>query len=533
MFDFKGFISALLNKNNDSSISNLKSATILVRELPESDIHKALQEIVKALTGLNTNTRTPLKERIRVLLYLDEKAFTLQQTLCKEFLSALDAPETMPHGLLPTILQFWEEMDTAYQLCIRLYAENPGNAKIQEQMPLLTAKGLHYLAMRTKWQHICYQPVERQTWRHLHRLYLFAERENFDKTQVKLYANRSETTCASEYMQAMLLHLANPAGLLPAQIEMVDAWLDSWAQSVNIEKDFRPQRQLYAVNLGDAKPARKQRRNMQGEKYRYWGIGLLRINITKTIERLQHNKRLKHLKPDDAALEPEHIDLIEKVSDRWAGQNTSRVHERVTAEKPLQVSKHFANIVTCMKSSKKTAGSISCNMENSIMTDRESIEKAGEELASNTHHWWLENESLNGYGITFAHHSKTDPLRIGTLVGLKDTAGKSCCIGIVRRIHHETPRKVQAGIQALSKSPVLVKLHPPQGESGPTAHGIYLPEYFKHQQGHRLLMPREGYAQGKMMQFKAQGKTYAIRLQKAEEHGSDYIQTGFDVVAKV
>ena len=74
MFDFKGLINALLRKKNDDPVGDLKSATIWVQELPKSDIGQAQQEIVKALGSLNNNPATGLKERIRVMLYLDEKA---------------------------------------------------------------------------------------------------------------------------------------------------------------------------------------------------------------------------------------------------------------------------------------------------------------------------------------------------------------------------------------------------------------------------------------------------------------------------
>ena len=120
--------------------------------------------------------------------------------------------------------------------------------------------------MQAKWAYLRYMPVEGAVWRNLHRLYLFAEREKFEKTPVKLFPDSSdETSCLSEYLQPMMLMLANPESLQPQQINQVDGWLDTWAKSVSLETEFRPHRQLYAVNLGDTKPARSLRRNMLGE----------------------------------------------------------------------------------------------------------------------------------------------------------------------------------------------------------------------------------------------------------------------------
>ena len=143
----------------------------------------------------------------------------------------------------------------------------------------------------------------------------------------------------------------------------------------------------------------------------------------------------------------------------------------------------------------------------------------------------MENESLSGYGVTFTRSGKV-PLKIGTLVGLKASTGKSIAIGIVRRISNEPPLKVHAGIQTLSQAAIAVELHPLPGEQGMSGPAIYLPELPKLALGRSLLLPAPAHTPARLVQLKAQGKTYTIRLHAAVEHGPDYVQTGFDVVAK-
>lgn len=531
MFDFKGLINALFRKGSDGPVGDLKSATIWVQELPQNDIHQAQQEIVKALGALNRNQGTSLKERIRVLLYLDDKARSLQETLCHEYLAASDDTDSAARQQLPTILQFWEEMGTAYEHCIRSFAKNPGNAKIREQLPLLTAKALHFHAMQAKWSHLRYLPVEAHVWRRLHRLYQFAEQEKIDRIPVQLDPQKDDTTCTSEYLQPMMLLLANPASLRPAQIESVDLWLDSWAKSLVIEADFRPHRQLYAVNLGDTKPARKLRRNMLGEKYRYWGIGLMLVAITKIVEQLKRGELPARLKLGENCRLPSCLDLIEEVSERWSGQSTTRKHARVTAEKSLLVMQDFSNIVAYLQGGKNSGIAATFSIEST--NAQPSLKPSGEPelFESGAQQWQVENESLSGYGVTFTRSGKGQ-LKIGTLVGLKANAGKSIAIGIVRRISNEPPHKVQAGIQTLSQTAIIVELHPLPGEQGMSGPAIYLPELPKLALGRSLLLPASAHAPARLVQLKAQGKTYTIRLHAAVEHGPDYVQAGFDVVAK-
>ncbi|MGL6042180.1 MAG: PilZ domain-containing protein, partial [Deefgea sp.] len=65
MFDFKSLISAILGKSKNEGVYDLKSATVMMKELPESDILQAQIEIIKALQQINGNPRTNIKERFK------------------------------------------------------------------------------------------------------------------------------------------------------------------------------------------------------------------------------------------------------------------------------------------------------------------------------------------------------------------------------------------------------------------------------------------------------------------------------------
>ena len=58
MFDFKGLVSALFNNaSTQSKVHNLRSATQMLKALPESDMLMAQVEIVRALKQLNQNEK--------------------------------------------------------------------------------------------------------------------------------------------------------------------------------------------------------------------------------------------------------------------------------------------------------------------------------------------------------------------------------------------------------------------------------------------------------------------------------------------
>lgn len=540
MFDFSGFINAILHKRSDDPVGDLKSATVWVQELPLADVHKAQAEIGKALSSLNENKKMSLKERLRVCMYLNEKAKGLQEQLCRDFLATMEDPHAPERAYLTTILHFWEEMATAYQICIRSFAHDPVT-KLWPQIHVITARAIYHFAMQAKWAHLRYLPVEGSAWRNLHRLYLFAEREGFDKTPVKLFPDSADdTTCLSEYVQPLLLQLASPDSLRPQQIDMVDRWLDTWAKSVSLENEFRPHRQLYAVNLGDTKPARNLRRNMLGEKYRYFGVGFLMVTIEKAVEQLKAGEVPARLGLGEDCRLPHCLDLIELVARRWSKKDTQRKHERQPNVRVVHVAQGLREIIHQLKPGAKTrrvvpqGEAVSLEVMHTIGGTPDMNTQSGEELFEpSLDQWIMENESVSGYGATF-NPTGRNGLKIGTLIGLKPENNRHFLIGVVRRINKSPASKTYVGLETMSQAPIPVELHTLPDGAKPTSRtdAIYLLEVPQTRTPRSLLLKKNNYQAGRMLQLKAQGKAYTIRLQQPLEETDDYTRIAFDVLAR-
>ncbi len=534
MFDFKGLIGALLRRPPAEGIHNLKSATIWVQELPQGDIHQAQAEIVKTVASLNNNTKISVKERVRTILYLDDKAQSLQYSLCQDYLQ--DAG--FGKHYLPTILAFWAEMANAYKTCLRQYSEKPTRFSAQE-IPTVVARGLHYYAMQTKWNHLRYLPVDAKNWRNLHRFYQFAEAEGIADLQVKLYPDSpTYTTCTQQYLQPFMLELASPESLLPAQIDMVDHWLDQWVPLITLDKQIRPHRQLFAINLDESKPARKLRRNMVDTKYRYWGTDTLIEKIEQIAEALKQGELPARLGLGERFRLPAGLDLLETVANRWSreGAGVTRKHERQSLKKNIQVIHGFRETLEQLRSPNRTrrfksGGHGNTGIEIIAHTLPPAPEGEPELFDNGLREWQMENESQYGIGASF-NSDFDDSLAVGDLIGLKPEEQARFAIGIVRRIQKTLEGEVYVGIETINQTPILVKLGTDDTTSDGDIDAIYLPEADNGAIPRCLLIKPDTFEQGKVLHLKAQGKSFTIRLKQPIDVSGDYARTRFAVLAK-
>ncbi len=547
VFELGGLIRALLRRKAGGPVANLKSVTVWAQELPENDLQEAQEAIVAAMVSINGNRSTPLIDRIQVLMYLDEKAAGLQDSLYRDYLAHGTEPNAPESLYPPTITSFWEALAAGYHRCIREFAQNAAGRRVRQKLPFLTARAMRCYAMQAKWCHMRYLPVESRVWRRLHRLYLLAERQGFARTPLRLYphANR-ETTCAAEYLQPLLLSLANPDSLLPAEIEMADLWLDSWSQYLTLETEFRPQRQLYAVNLADGKPGKRLRRNMLGEKYRYWSVHPLLERVASITESLKNGELPARLGLGEDCRLPGCLDLIELVTARWTGQGGARRHERRERADSVQVTLGLRAVLEQLQPGRKPGAPrpVPPPDEHAAMDYRPDdilapVPSPGEGAAADPEElfedalppWTMENESVSGYAVAFDQGGGRSP-GIGTLIGLRPDR-KTLAVGVVRRMNRDLSGRVQLGIETLALSPIAVKLHPPPSTRGNAPlDALYLPGLPDCQVARSLLIPSKAYARERVMELKAQGKSYTIRFQQVPEQTEDYARVQFEVLAK-
>ena len=504
MFDFKSLVSSLLSKNTPAS-GVAQSATLLVRDLPQAEYFTALVEIIKAVSKINADTDMSLKERVKTLLYVDDKAAGIHRQLCQDYLLSKSGSK----GYLPTILAYWHELSSAYQICLRL-SKNAASPAAEPDMQLVTIRGLHHQMRLIAWNALRYLKPEGTAWQQGFRFYTYAEEAGFSRAAMLLYPDaRQEISCEHLLIQIGMLHLAQTENMLHKEIIAVDQLLMLLSQHIPLDKQAPPEGPVFVYNLSIPEPPQPMLRGMAGKWHRYWSA----YEITSRLADLMFDLDSRipsSLTALGCELEREEwAELCEKLAIRWSndGGKSLRKSERSLHTSNAQVSIGFDRVAFQIK-----------------------VQDVGSFDPERVDEWRINDISSTGMGLTFI--GKTiDQLAIGRLIMVK-TESHPLLLGVIRRILRQN-NGTKVGIEILGQTPVGVSLQDPARQDIPPFTAIYITQPNSRKGQRWFLMPRALTAADKELILTAQGKSYQIKLKDPQQEFEDCCHSNFDTLSKM
>ncbi|WP_374350139.1 hypothetical protein [Chitinimonas sp.] len=495
MFDFKGLIDILLRRARDEQYSG-PSATHLMSYLPRSDTLIALTEIVKAVAALNRDPKIALRERYRAVLDFDEKARPLIDTLVAIYRGRDHIDGMSPRQVLPSLLACWQELAAAYKVCLKQHAQRP-SSRFAEHAELVTLRAVGYYIQQAKWAYIRYFDTDTKVWRNLNRLYQIADSAGFVGKPIVRYPGEAASSIADHYLRAALLRLAEPDRRRPEDVWRIDDWLLALHNHVKVDRVFRAREQSFAINLDDARPPMKLRRNMVGERYRYLSTEGLSHYLRELAQAASHGTMPAFVGPIDKA---DHSLIAHLLADlalvfSRAGQERTRRSERKASPRDVDAAPGLGLAISLLRAER------------------------GDWL-----NWSLLDESVNGMG---AHYkaSYDDRLQVGEIIALREQDGQTC-LSVVRRLSKSRDNLVRVGAERLCAQPVPVSLDDAGGSR---------PALFCQDAGHgerALLLSRHDWQLQAEFTLAATSKRYQIRLGNLLEEMPDYVLCAFSVIAR-
>jgi hypothetical protein len=558
MFDFLTFG----RKITDDPFSNLRTVSHWLKDLPLGDVYLAHEKVVRGLIEFNEQTENYTKEHLQVLMRIDEAAREMQHALCQQYLANPRMSKGMEQGLWNAVFSFYWEVTRGYHAFVMDYVTHPGTSNIKSLIPLITARSLRNFSSVFKWRYFRYEKVDERSWKRLHNLYHFAEFSGFEFKSIVLYeAEDITTTCAQEYLQALMLDTINSGIFYPRQVELVSSWLENWSHMLKPEKQYDSSRHVYCVNYDLGSAARRIRNGAGGPLCRYWGVAELGEHLAQIRTSLHNDMAPVQLGLGEDCRLPACSELFETVAFQWSHDlpRVQRKHQRTKVMRLIEVLHGFHNICAQLEQGKDIAKD---DTEPAPMSYAEMVDyklfgfvtgrtQAMQEDNKNSsvhapvphESWVMENESEWGFGAT-VNEISNDWVQIGKLVCLKSGRTRHSRVGVVRRLNRLLGEQCYVGIELLAEAVVTVMLHPRQaGRSGYSVDGIdtvdavlpvaaiYLPRDAGGEHG-SLVMESAAYAMGRLFELTANGKTYSIRLKEVLEHGADWLRAGFDVISK-
>lgn len=546
MFEFLPFG----RKQSSDPLSGVDAVERWLDGLPPGDSLRFQDEVAKSVARLNRQQTPPDATRLEVLMRLDQRGRPAQQALCRQYLLNPRMPKAMEARLWNAINAYHWELARGYYAFLSDHLARPAEAAIKPRLPLVTARVIHYFAMGFKWRYFRFEQVDEKSWRRFHNLYRFAEFGGFAADAVELYpgSDGGETSCARQFVQALMLDFVNSGSLFPRQLEMAAAWLCAWSSALPLARRYDPERHSFYVDLAGGRGARRVRRPAEGDKCRYWGSRELIALIDRAREGVRAGNVPEGLGLGEDCKAATCLELLEQLARQWAPTvpRVRRRHERRRAIQPLDVIYGVRDVFDQIRMDGEAAADDAGDLSYEEMVDvhlygfvtkrtqgKRKPDDNPPPREIRRERWLMENESEGGFGAT-VDRTQDDWLRPGRLVGLKPERGGAWQVAVVRRLARHGASLRYVGMEVLAPKPEAALLRPrdgrapayaKRGEPGPerrSAAAILLPAR-EADGADGLIIEAAEYVPGRAFDLATAGPGRAVRLGKIMQKGDDWL----------
>ena len=542
----------------EDPLSDLKTVSRWMQELPAGDIYTAQEQVVQSLIQFNHAGLAMSKDRLQVLMHLDDQARDMQYSLCVQYLRNPRMSKVIESRLWTAIHAFYWEITRGYHAFLMDFVANPGGSKIQPAIPLITARALRGFADIFKWRYFRYEKVEEKLWQRLHNLYRISEFDGFQNNSFKLYPSDAKaSSCMGEYVQALLLSPLGAGSLMPKQIEMIDHWLDNWTELTTLENRYEPSRHFFFVDAAKGQPLKRIRDDLVPEaSYRFINAERLLENLADTERQLKAGALPASLGLGEDFRLPDGYDLLNYVTNEWspANERERRIAPRQAMDGRCEVVRDLPNICNRIKTELEIISGTSPNQTLSpeeildiklygFVTERTKStinQRLQGSRDLSVEQWPLHDRSETGVGIMLKGED-SEWVKVGKLLSLRLDPAQSWLIGVVRRITRLQDDIRKIGVQTLDTSPVLVQLE--TYESAPTlSYSVDDASYENQAPSQALIFPKlkEGnliilesarYAHGRQYKLRDGKKIRLIRLEAVRDKGDGWLMTTYSQIA--
>lgn len=542
-------------KGAEDPLSDLSTVSRWMDNLPVGDIYSAQEKVVQSLIQFNHTKQPMSKDRLAVLMHLDEQARDMQYTLCLQYLRNPRMSKAIESRLWTAIYAFYWEVTRGYHAFLMDFVANPGGSRIQALVPLITARAIRGFGDIFKWRYFRYERVEERLWLRQHNLYRIAEFDGFQASKFKVYRNDAQvSSCEAEYLRTLLLSPLGNGSLTPRQLEMVDRWLEKWSHLTSLDTVFDPQRHNLYVDTAQGVGLRR----VQGEHeptHRFVATDKLLDHIEVIRSSLKTGTIPAALGLGEDFRLPEGYDLLDSVVSEWSAVNTRdrRRSPRHGETHRWEVIRDLNNICLKLQADRELAAAHGARAGLSpeeildiklygFVTERTKASLSQRALNAGQvdayERWPIHDLSERGAGVML-RNDDSDWLKMGKLLAMRRDPGEDWRLGVVRRITRIDADWRKIGVEFISQHPELATLEPdaPSTLSYTVDDGGLLPSsqaslalLLSYGEATLLLLESAKYGHGKTYRLRSSdGEAQHIRLDAVRDRGDGWLLTTYTV----
>lgn len=540
---------------NQDPLSDLKTVSRWMENLPTGDIYSAQEQVVQNLIQFNHAGLAMSKERLEVLMHLDEHARDMQYSLCLQYLRNPRMSKVIESRLWTAIHAFYWEITRGYHAFLMDFVANPGGSRIQQHIPLIAARALRGFADILKWRYFRYERAEEKLWLRMHNIYRIAEFDGFQNNRFKFYEQEGKaSSCMEEYVRALLLSTLGSGTLTARQIEMVDKWLYNWSDLTSLDTTFVPEQHFFIVDTAHGQGLRRIRAQTNAEpSYRYLSTERLLARLGETERALKSGAIAASLGLGEEFRLPDGYDLINYVRNEWAPANERerRLSPREPTEGRCEVVHDLANICHRMQMEQEIATGVHASQSLSpeeildiklygFVTERTKAIVTQRSMGSGdqaVERWPMRDRSETGIGITLKNE-QSEWVRVGKLLALRLDPTAPWRIGMVRRISRQEDDWRRIGASLMYEVPELARLESTAEHTTLTysvdgsAYGgeetsSNVLAFTNMEEGPALILEAAKYAHGRQYRLHLPDKVSLIQLESVLDKGDGWLMSSY------
>jgi hypothetical protein len=486
----------------DHPMGDPKEMRRLLDELPAQDPLKALEELGHWHESVSAAEGFKPEARIQLLFTIDEAAQPHVRKIAREYLAAARPTRFQENRMWTHVYEYCRQSGRAYALSVDGVLQGAKGAEAAKPLlPQLFVRALRTLSQQIKWLHLRYGPIDPSLWRVLSGVYAFAEVRGLTDEMAAPYLGLPASTPRREFMGAMMLSLSSPDSLLPTEVDLAERVIAELGGNFAISREGGAGLSHWTDLIEPMAPLRLARLPQPTAGLRFLGPGSALAALEAMMRRIEATGQLPPALAAGAIGDAETaLDVLRHLHLYWSPAPPERKHPRHNVKSRLSIVHGFNGVVAALN-----GGNAAPDFE--------------KQAAEN---WIVENVSAGGFGAVVPQ-TKSDWLKIGTLLAMQPDGGNNWVVGMVRRVSKISSQEARVGIQTLSRAPELTHFSLRGARQGKEREeGVLLPSAGLGS-GEASIALRTGvFVPGHNLENQRGGRSYVYLPQDVAERGDDY-----------